>query len=139
MSQLRAGHWPKALEAAMFNVLYRCRPVGLHRHAAMLNIYNELRKLISDITPEDIWAHLDTLYDLETLNENEDNPLEEAPFVENPKASFQDFDLPEEWMEEAAPGSGGSKAAVRRREASATPAPSPKATPLTRSDRKRKR
>eukprot|EP00055_Hartaetosiga_balthica_P002744 m.5128 g.5128 ORF g.5128 m.5128 type:complete len:107 (+) comp2339_c0_seq1:92-412(+) len=70
---LEAGNWPSDLELCLFHGIQQYRPIGVHRHVNMVMIYLMLRRLRPAITVEEIWEHLETIYDLESLNEMEED------------------------------------------------------------------
>ena len=41
--------------------------LGVHRHIAMMNIWQQLQKRVPQIEIGDIWAHLGVMYDLDAL------------------------------------------------------------------------
>eukprot|EP00123_Amoebidium_parasiticum_P020199 comp44834_c0_seq1/m.47515 comp44834_c0_seq1/g.47515 ORF comp44834_c0_seq1/g.47515 comp44834_c0_seq1/m.47515 type:complete len:172 (-) comp44834_c0_seq1:332-847(-) len=83
--------WSAEEEIALFDAIARFRPLGLHRHLMMVLIVQELQKALhSDkYTPSYVWAHLRTLYNLDTLDESQEDEEEYVQFEE-------DFSLPAE-------------------------------------------
>eukprot|EP01147_Barroeca_monosierra_P008055 gene8055-10074_t len=70
-SQLVPGKWPKGLETALFHALLKYRPAGVHKHTHMIMVYLQLLRFEPNIKVKDIWSHLETMYDLEELDELE--------------------------------------------------------------------
>lgn len=85
----KASPWPHDKEVQLFYALKGRRPVGINRFFQMMFIQEEFSNLTGqDVPSEEIWKYLDTLYDLDALNENE-----EEPFATEEK----DFTLPDEY------------------------------------------
>eukprot|EP00128_Syssomonas_multiformis_P018444 Colp12_sorted_trinity150504_noHs@16070 len=81
-----ALEWTPDMEIHLFDALLKYKPVGIHKHALMVGILRHLNsKLEAELTAEQVWAHLETLYNLRALDEAEDGDL-----VNDPK----DFSLP---------------------------------------------
>ncbi|KAJ1303121.1 hypothetical protein OPQ81_011322 [Rhizoctonia solani] len=57
-------------EIALFRSIERARPVGMHKHFHMLTLRRSIRNESGFwVNVEDIWAKLDTLYNLDALDE----------------------------------------------------------------------
>eukprot|EP00056_Hartaetosiga_gracilis_P015782 m.3114 g.3114 ORF g.3114 m.3114 type:complete len:104 (-) comp3230_c0_seq1:111-422(-) len=70
---LVAGKWPTDLELSLLHGIQQYRPIGVHRHVNMVMVYLMLRRLRPSITVNDIWDHLGSLYDMDELNEMEED------------------------------------------------------------------
>ena len=81
--------WTPELEVNLFHALRGHKPTGVNRFFHMACIHHKLvlNSDVKDITSKDVWDHLHELYNLETLNE-----LDELPF----NNASRDFMLPEE-------------------------------------------
>eukprot|EP00048_Salpingoeca_helianthica_P020194 m.5357 g.5357 ORF g.5357 m.5357 type:complete len:147 (+) comp4514_c0_seq1:1-441(+) len=86
--------WPARLELALFEAMARVRPVGMHRHFAIIDIARSLQDLAPEITPAMVWAHLSTMYNLEALNENESDEIAAFVHGDSDDEEFQEYMLP---------------------------------------------
>eukprot|EP00039_Didymoeca_costata_P032213 m.37085 g.37085 ORF g.37085 m.37085 type:complete len:167 (-) comp9241_c0_seq1:27-527(-) len=94
---LPSALWPRDLEMELFDVMCGHKPVGVSRHFRMIAIYRHLRNHQANLTSNDVWEHLNALYDMDTLEEgygnDPGNPFELPPFVSKGK-KFEEFSLP---------------------------------------------
>ncbi|KAK9892991.1 hypothetical protein WA026_023049 [Henosepilachna vigintioctopunctata] len=80
--------WTIANEGQLLDAMVGHKPVGVNKYFQMAFICEKFNNNINkDVDPEKIWAHLETMYNLEALDENES-----IPFPNNEK----EFSLPEE-------------------------------------------
>lgn len=65
--------WTPDAELALFMSMIGLRPIGIHRHFRIINIYTRLMKRIGDvdISLDDVRKRLDTLFNMELLEEIE--------------------------------------------------------------------
>ena len=80
--------WKPEKEVQLFYALGGRRPVGINRFFQMIFVQEEFNRLTGqEVTSEVIWKYLDTLYDMDALNENEDLPFnnEQSDFVLPPE------------------------------------------------------
>ncbi|KAI8053281.1 chromatin modification-related protein EAF7-domain-containing protein [Syncephalis plumigaleata] len=62
--------WTTAMEIALFRAIARHKPVGLHKHFRMMGVVEEYnRQSPIKLNADDIWTHLSTMYDLNSLDE----------------------------------------------------------------------
>ncbi|XP_015786174.1 MRG/MORF4L-binding protein [Tetranychus urticae] len=68
--------WKPEKEVQLFYALGGRRPVGINRFFQMIFVQEEFNRLTGqEVTSEVIWKYLDTIYDMDVLNENEDLPF----------------------------------------------------------------
>lgn len=75
--------WDVDMEIQLFYAMANHKPVGINKHFQMACIYEKLSNSITkEITTQDIWKHLNTLYDMNMLDETETVPFpnNEVPF-----------------------------------------------------------
>lgn len=119
--------WTTAQETALFKALIRYKPTGIHKHFHMLCISSFLRshghtllprpdgqqqeRLVSHTRIVGIWEKLSALFDLETLDEREDQhalAIARAREQEDAQEEADVDDSSEEWVKEfALPESDG--------------------------------
>ncbi|KAJ2874299.1 hypothetical protein GGH93_002539 [Coemansia aciculifera] len=65
--------WTPEVELALFMAMVGLRPVGIHRHFRLINIYTRLVNRIgnTDLSLSDLKHHLDRLYNIKLLDEIE--------------------------------------------------------------------
>ncbi|KAJ2065688.1 hypothetical protein GGI17_000232 [Coemansia sp. S146] len=65
--------WTPEVELALFMAMVGLRPVGIHRHFRLINIYTRLVSRIgsTDLSLSDLKHHLDRLYNIKLLDEIE--------------------------------------------------------------------
>ncbi|KAL5481251.1 hypothetical protein EMCRGX_G021382 [Ephydatia muelleri] len=120
--------WTTELEVALFHSMHRHKPVGINKHFHMACIQHRLQQLSGlSLTTQEIWKHLQTLYDLESLDEFENTGLQNEE---------KDFSLPRDFQ--------STEATNRAQSAQSTPAghsasSSPVSSPLYKPPAKRKR
>ncbi|KAJ2662664.1 hypothetical protein IWW48_001722 [Coemansia sp. RSA 1200] len=78
----KADHqlWTPEAELALYMSMIGLRPVGIHRNFRLINIYLRLQSRLgsnSSITYADMKAHLESLFDMQLLDEIEDENEEE--------------------------------------------------------------
>ncbi|KAJ1642993.1 hypothetical protein LPJ64_005194 [Coemansia asiatica] len=83
--------WTPEVELALFNSMVGLRPVGIHRHFRMINIYMRFLSLIGgavEISIEDIKSRLSVLFNIELIEqiEEEDEEDEDADESKNENA-----------------------------------------------------
>ncbi|KAI1288501.1 MRG/MORF4L-binding protein [Halotydeus destructor] len=67
--------WSPEDEVNLFYAMRNRRPVGVDRNFQMYFISNKLNDLMRrDVSPEAVWDHLNELYDMEALNDNNSPP-----------------------------------------------------------------
>lgn len=108
--------WTDEQEASLFKALIWHKPTGMNKHFSMLSIYQFLQTQGfafngSGLDMATIWTKLRSLYDLETLDERENNylfaelvgeddeGLNEAEEDENKISHFNLVDKGDEWRE----------------------------------------
>ncbi|XP_074600598.1 MRG/MORF4L binding protein [Brevipalpus obovatus] len=85
--------WPPEKEIQLLYALKGRRPVGVNRFFQMIFIQEEFSRLTGkDVPSHEIWKYLETLYDIEALNENE-----EEPYIYEEK----EFSLPSDYVKAA--------------------------------------
>lgn len=85
----KSVQWSPEKEVQLFYALKGRRPVGINRFFQMMFIQEEFSNLTGqDVSSEEIWKYLETLYDLDALNENEEESI---------VGEEKDFILPEEY------------------------------------------
>ena len=79
--------WSTSSELALFQVLARNKPAGMNKHFSMAVVVEALANTLEheekQVTGEDIWAKLRTMYDLAAVDDREEVipfPLEEREF-----------------------------------------------------------
>lgn len=95
------GKWPRDLETELFNAMCTHKPAGVSRHFEMVGIFQYMQPLYPSITVGDIWAHLRKLYNIDLLEErNEQDEEYSTPLVKGltlPKGKdYVEFELPTE-------------------------------------------
>lgn len=79
--------WSTEEEVQLLYALDGLKPVGINKHFYMACICERLSKALKrEISPDTVWAHLRTLYNLDVLDQ-----MERLPFVEEQV----EFSLPE--------------------------------------------
>ncbi|RNA28477.1 MRG MORF4L-binding isoform X2 [Brachionus plicatilis] len=64
--------WTPEMEVSLFYAMIDHKPIGENKHFHMAFIYEKFNNLSDKkLSIEQIWQHLDTLYDLKGLDENE--------------------------------------------------------------------
>lgn len=75
--------WDVDMEVQLFYTMANHKPVGINKHFQMACIWEKLSNSITtEVSTNDIWKHLDTLYDLSMLDDTEPIPFpnHEVPF-----------------------------------------------------------
>ncbi|XP_022128621.1 MRG/MORF4L-binding protein [Pieris rapae] len=75
--------WDVDMEIQLFYAMANHKPVGINKHFQMACIWEKLSNSITkEISTQDIWKHLETLYDTSMLDETEPIPFpnQEVPF-----------------------------------------------------------
>lgn len=68
--------WSAEEEIQLFLALGGLRPIGINKHINMACVCKRLSNALKrDIQPDTVWAHLNTMYNLEALNLMEPLPL----------------------------------------------------------------
>lgn len=118
--------WTAENEIHLLNALRNRRPVGINRNFQMVFINESFNRLIRREVPSSVlWDHLDDMYDMETLNDNDSPP--------SPVTEEVEFTLPAEFdeLKEQKTQAQADDAAVPSKAAAPakpTPAPTPKQT-----------
>lgn len=76
--------WDVEMEVQLFYAMANHKPVGINKHFHMACIWEKLSDSITKpISTHDIWKHLESLYDLNMLEDTEPIPFpnEEVPFT----------------------------------------------------------
>jgi len=76
-------NWNVDLEVQLFHAMRNHKPVGVNRHFQMVYILDKLNGAVSrKISGKQTWKHLNTMYDLNALNDSEicPFPTKEVPF-----------------------------------------------------------
>ncbi|XP_014371591.1 MRG/MORF4L-binding protein isoform X3 [Papilio machaon] len=80
--------WDVDMEIQLFYAMANHKPVGIKKHFNMVGIWEKLTNSITkEISTQDIWKHLDTLYDMAMLEDTEPIPFPNNEVV---------FNLPEQ-------------------------------------------
>ncbi|XP_013174218.1 PREDICTED: MRG/MORF4L-binding protein isoform X3 [Papilio xuthus] len=80
--------WDVDMEIQLFYAMANHKPVGIKKHFHMVGIWEKLTNSITkEISTQDIWKHLDTLYDMAMLEDTEPIPFPNNEVV---------FNLPEQ-------------------------------------------
>ncbi|RWS27875.1 mrg-binding protein-like protein [Leptotrombidium deliense] len=85
--------WSAENEVHLFYALKGHKPVGVNRYFHMICIQDLFNNLVNkEVTSKIIWDHLDKLYDMDALHENEDIPFpnDETDFS-LPSSEFEDL------------------------------------------------
>ncbi|KAK4940785.1 hypothetical protein LTR10_019178 [Elasticomyces elasticus] len=127
--------WTDDQESALLQAIVRWKPVGLHKHFRMIAIRDHLLSQ-GIISPDDphttstgIWRKLESLYDLDKLNEREDSLIDAGD------NTFRDFELPREdfeemmWQKRLAPD-GTQSPDWSRRESTVADTDEPRSSPV---------
>ena len=75
--------WDVDMEIQLFYAMANHKPVGINKHFHMACIWEKLSNSITkEISTQDIWKHIGSLYDLNMLEETEQIPFpnQEMPF-----------------------------------------------------------
>lgn len=75
--------WDVNMEIQLFYAMANHKPVGINKHFQMACIQEKLSNSIAkEVSTQDIWKHLETLYDLSMLVDTEPIPFpnHETPF-----------------------------------------------------------
>ncbi|XP_022313566.1 uncharacterized protein LOC111118406 [Crassostrea virginica] len=76
MVELEKGNWPVDAEVSLFHAMRGHKPAGVNKHFQMLFIHEKINSSSSrKISAKDIWEHLNSMYDLQALNESEIIPF----------------------------------------------------------------
>ncbi|RVE50030.1 hypothetical protein evm_005236 [Chilo suppressalis] len=78
-----AVEWDVDMEIQLFYAMANHKPVGINKHFHMACIWEKLSNSITkEISTQDIWKHLETLYDISMLDDTEPIPFpnHEVPF-----------------------------------------------------------
>lgn len=68
--------WSAEEEIQLFLALCGLRPIGINKHIHMACVCKRLSNALKrDIQPDIVWAHLNTMYNLDALNQMESLPL----------------------------------------------------------------
>ncbi|KAG0234755.1 hypothetical protein BGW42_006218 [Actinomortierella wolfii] len=71
--QRTPDQWDAAMEMALAYAAIKFKPVGMHRHFRMVNLHKLFNKQSpTPCTIAELWAKLESMYDLQALNERED-------------------------------------------------------------------
>ncbi|KAI8869869.1 hypothetical protein GQ42DRAFT_163136 [Ramicandelaber brevisporus] len=96
--QPRPVVWTSRLELALFQSMGKARPVGLHSHFHMLNIYSQFSARLADSGPDitiaDIWQKLGSMYDLDAFSNDQQqtpSPTDDMNIDENIIAEEQEL------------------------------------------------
>ncbi|KAJ1663819.1 hypothetical protein EV178_004628 [Coemansia sp. RSA 1646] len=76
----KAGIWTPEAELALYMSMIGLRPVGIHRNFRLINIYTRLQNRLganANITYTDMKTHLESLFDMQLLDDIEDENEEE--------------------------------------------------------------
>ncbi|KAJ2804846.1 hypothetical protein H4R20_002344 [Coemansia guatemalensis] len=67
--------WTPESELALYLSMVGLRPIGIHKHFRLFNIYTRLQDRLgkSDISLSDVRSHIDTLFNIPLLDEIEDD------------------------------------------------------------------
>ncbi|CAH2211049.1 jg27769, partial [Pararge aegeria aegeria] len=68
--------WDVDMEIQLFYAMANHKPVGINKHFQMACIWEKLSNSITkEISTNDIWRHLETLYDMTMLDDTEPIPF----------------------------------------------------------------
>ncbi|XP_026750488.2 MRG/MORF4L-binding protein [Galleria mellonella] len=85
-SEIKTGdalEWDVEMEIQLFYAMANHKPVGINKHFHMACIWEKLSNSITkEVSTQDIWKHLETLYDISLLDDTERIPFpnHEVPF-----------------------------------------------------------
>ncbi|XP_026728164.1 MRG/MORF4L-binding protein isoform X4 [Trichoplusia ni] len=85
-TEVKAGdtmQWDVDMEIQLFYAMANHKPVGINKHFHMAGIWEKMSNSIAkEISTQDIWKHLESLYDLNLLEDTEPIPFpnHEVPF-----------------------------------------------------------
>jgi len=77
MESLESVEWNVDMEAQLFYAMRGHKPVGVNRHFQMACIFEKFRNSSNqkDVTSQQIWDHLESMYDMAALHESEIVPF----------------------------------------------------------------
>jgi len=87
MEEAASYPWTTTSELALFQILTRTKPAGINKHFSMAIVMEELGASLGEdcqVTSEDVWAKLRTMYDLAAVDDREEVipfPLEAREFA----------------------------------------------------------
>lgn len=108
--------WSAEEEIQLFKALGGLKPIGINKHFYMACICGRLSAALKrDIYPDVVWAHLQTMYNLEILDSMEPLPFpQDQSDFSLPDAEFSE--LMAKKLEDVDQQGGGSDEAVDQRE-----------------------
>ncbi|KAJ3321323.1 hypothetical protein HDV06_004427 [Boothiomyces sp. JEL0866] len=114
--------WTPQIETALYQAIILYRPIGIHSNFRLVNIHRYLvANMGTNISISEIKEYLDTLYDLKSLSEKQDEEIPQS-----------DFALPFEEYEELIDK-------LRKADEASEGTPPKKKTPARKSTRKKKK
>ncbi|XP_073962787.1 MRG/MORF4L binding protein isoform X4 [Choristoneura fumiferana] len=136
-----AVEWDVDMEIQLFYAMANHKPVGINKHFQMACIWEKLTNSITkEISTQDIWKHLESLYDVSMLDDTEPIPfpnhevafsLPENEFGALIKQKCRDGILPDD--SEGRKDSAGAPGAKSRKESGSSHASTD--TPSVKSDK----
>ena len=135
--------WTDDQESALLRAIVNWKPVGVHKHFRMVAIRDYMLNT-GVINPEDahtstsgIWKKLETLYDLEKLDEREDSVTSDGVDDKGKTVPYwREFELPRDdfeemmWDRRLAP-EGTSSPEMSRRESTVADTDEPRSSPVS--------
>jgi MRG-binding protein len=127
---LRSIEWTAENEVHMFYAMKNRRPVGIERNFQMYLIADAFsERMKKEVKPQVLWNKLETLYDMETLNEHSSPPKILRKETE--------FSLPSEYDDLKSSKTGISEDDSTSKDSDESlPAPAPAATPTVQKSAK---
>ena len=142
-SEVDISRWTDDQESALLQAIVRWKPVGMHKHFRMIAIRDfMLNQGVTTLeephtTTAGIWKKLQSLYDLEKLDEREDSIIDGGIDDDSKETTYwRDFELPREdfeelmWQRRLAPD-GTQSPDVSRRESTVADSDEPRSSPVS--------
>eukprot|EP01134_Creolimax_fragrantissima_P003094 CFRG3094T1 len=67
--------WTAEREIELFDALTLYKPMGFQKHFMMVLVLERLNTSKYDFPCKEVWKHIEEMYDLETLDESQDDPV----------------------------------------------------------------
>ena len=68
--------WPARDEMKLFQAMRHSKPIGVHKHFAIISIVEELKSTLArHVTVAEVWAYIEALYDVAALDDFETLPF----------------------------------------------------------------
>ncbi|KAG0358537.1 hypothetical protein BG005_002219 [Podila minutissima] len=92
MSVAEDIHWDETMEMALCYAAIKFKPVGMHKHFRMINLQRHFNKISPrQCTIAELWEKIGTMYNLQALDEREEDVEEEEEEEEEDDGRERDF------------------------------------------------